>query len=263
MTTSTWMLPDDVRPLIFNSDKYMGIDFYDFLKIQIGVYAVHDDKGVRHYPITIKVDQFNNFGVVETEELSKWHCWGNIRQQMDTLDLTWLMNHLGDEKAWGHGDYHWFCLIMNLLDFGTNITFPDIAPLFNNTYNFTLYEETDDKTGCVYKIDPDDETMLYFAVPKSSCNEMADKLMEQILIYEDLLGARDCSYSFKFIDADETPIDKQDEMNQSINNVISSELPKRRLLYKKSPFGKPKNWSMLVRKIELFRYDVYDVGNVD
>ena len=253
---STWMLPDDVRPLIFNSDKYIGKDFYEFLRIQIGVYTVHDDKGITQYPITIQLNQFNNFGVVETEELSKWYCWGNIRQQMNTMNLTWLMNNLIDEKVWGHGDYHWFSLIMNLLDYGTKIVFPNIAPLYNNTFNFTLYEERDDKAESVYKIDPDDETMLYFAVPKSSSKEMADKLMEQILIYEDLLGTRDCSYSFKFIDVDKTPIDKQDEMNDTINQKIISELPKRRKLYKKSPFGRPKNWSMLIRKIELFRYDV-------
>lgn len=252
---STWMLPDDVRPLIFKSDKYIGKDFYEFLKIQIGVYTVHDDKGITQYPITIQLNQFNNFGVVETEELSKWYCWGNIRQQMNTMDLTWLMNNLIDEKVWGHGDYHWFSLIMNLLDYGAKISFPNIAPL-DNTYNFTLYEERNDKTESVYKIDPDDETMMYFAVPKVSYKEMADKLMEQILIYEDLLGTRDCSYSFKFIDVDKTPIDKQDEMNDTINQKIISELPKRRKLYKKSPFGRPKNWSMLIRKIELFRYDV-------
>lgn len=257
MTTSTWMLPDDVRPLLFNSCIFNEKNFWECLKIQIGVYAIHDGKVITHYPITIQVNQFNNFGVVETEELSKWDCWGNIKQQLNTMDLTWLMTQLDNkEDKRRSGEYHWFSLIMNLLDYGTNITFPDITPLFNNTYNFTLYEEREENGDSVYKIDPDDETMLYFAVPKSSSKEMADKLMEQILIYEDLLGARDCSYSFKFIDVDKTPIDKQDEMNESINNIINSELPKRRKLYKKSPFGRPKNWSMLIRKIKLFRYDV-------
>ena len=257
MTTSTWMLPDDVRPLLFNSDRFDGKNFWECLKIQIGVYAIQYDKDITHYPITIQVNQFNNFGVVETEELSKWDCWGNIKQPLDTMVLTWMMTLLDNkEDKRRSGEYHWFCLIMNLLDYGTNITFPDITPLFNNTYNFTLYEEREENGDSVYKIDPDEKTMMYFAVPKASYKEMADKLMEQILIYEDLLGARDCSYSFKLYDADETPTDKQDEMNESINNIINSELPKRIELYQKSPFGKPKNWEMLIRKVELFRYDV-------
>lgn len=252
---STWMLPDDVRPLLFNNEKYIGKYFYDFLKIQIGVYAVHDDKGIRHYPITIPVNQSNNFGVVETVELSKWDCWGNIRQQINTMDLPWLMKNLAHEKGWV-GKYHYFSLIMNLLNYGAKISFPNITPLDHNTYNFILFEERNDNGESIYETDPDDETMLYFAVPKTSFKEMADKLMEQILIYEDLLGTMDCSYSFKFVDADKTPIEKQDEMNDTINQKITSELTKRRELYKQSPFGKPKNWSMLIRKIELFQYDL-------
>lgn len=249
------MLPDDVRPLIFNSDKYIGKDFYEFLKIQIGVYTVHDDKGITQYPITIQLNQFNNFDTVETEKLENWVCWENIRQQMDTMDLSWLMKNLAHEKGWV-GKYHYFSLIMNLLNYGAKISFPNITPLDHNTYNFILYEERDDNGESIYETDPDDEIMMYFAVPKVSYNEMADKLMEQILIYEDLLGTRDCSYSFKFIDVDKTPIDKQDEMNDTINKKIKSELTKRRELYKQSPVGKPKNWSMLIRKIELFQYDL-------
>lgn len=260
MTISTWMLPDDVRPLIFNSLNFDGKNFYECLKIQIGVYAIHEDKDITHYPITIPVDQYNNFGIVENEILSTWDCWGNIKQQMDTLNPCWLMAQLDnkeDKKV--SGEYHWFSLIMLLLDYDTKITFPDISPLVNNTYNFTLYEERDDDGEWVYKNDPDDNTMMYFAVSKASFKEMADRLMEQILIYEDLLGARDCSYSFKLMDADEKPTDRQDEMNESIYNRINSELPRRRILYKESPFGRPKNWSMLIRKIELFRYDVESV----
>ena len=261
MTTSTWMLPDDVRPLLFNSLNFNGKNFWECLKIQIGVYAIHDGKVITHYPITIQVNQFNNFGVVETEELSKWDCWGNIRQQMDTLNLTWLTYQCDnkEDKRNNVGEYAWFSLIMNLLDYGTNITFPNISPLVNNTYNFTLYEERDDDGDSVYKIDPDDSTMMYFAVRKASFKEMADKLIEQILIYEDLLGERGCSYSFKLMDADEKPTDRQDEMNESIYNRINTELPRRRVLYKESPFGRPKNWSMLIQKIELFRYDVENV----
>ena len=49
MTTSTWMLPDDVRPLLFNYDSFNGENFYECLKIQIGVYAIQYDKNMFNY----------------------------------------------------------------------------------------------------------------------------------------------------------------------------------------------------------------------
>ena len=254
------MLPDDTRPLLFNNMNYDGRCFWLNLKIQIGVYAVQNEKGITHYPITMPVDQSSEYGIVEKYILSNWDCWGNIRQQMDTSDLTWLIQQLDNsEYEMKSGEYHWFSLIMCLLDFGTKITFPNITPLADNTYNITLFQdekEEKDNERTKYSIDPDGKTPMYFSVRKTSCKEMADRLIEQILIYEDLLGTRDCSYSFKFVDFNSTSNDKQNELDESINNIIKSKLTERRILYKQSPFGKPNSWSMLIRKINLFRYDV-------
>ena len=246
--TQTWMLPDDVRPLLFNIEKFVDENFWDCFKIQIGVYAVHDDKGITHYPITIPVCQLMDCGIVETERIEDWCCWGNTKKQIELKVLNWLASMLDNEKLKErNGEYHWFNIIMHLQGYGVKITYPDFSP-DDRIINVKLYDGEN-----TYRTDSDTDTMIYLSVPNTTISEMADKLIEQMLIYEDLLGSKGYLYSFELYNKNGMTEEEQIKQNEMINKKIESELAIRRHLYNKSPYGKPIDWEMLIRKIDLYR----------